>query len=100
MNELRRNKVKRASDLIRFKGDEDDALPQDDSVNIIPCSYGEKEPMAEPVENTLAVLEKAERDFETAIDTFSNSMEQLFDVLEKVIVSNSEQSSEQDKDGR
>lgn len=95
-------KPERASDLIRFKDDEDDVSVQDDSVDNIPSnnSFGEEEPLLEPVDETLAMLEKAERDFENSLDAFSDSMGQLFDLLEKVIVNSSEQVSEQNEDGR
>ena len=92
----------RASDLIRFKDDEDDVSVQDDSVDSFPesDSFGEVNTLAEPVDETLAMLEKAERDFENSLDAFSDSIGQLFDLLEKIIVNSSEQVSEQNKDGR
>ena len=95
-------KPERASDLIRFKDDEDDVSVQDDSVDSFPesDSFGEVKTLAEPVDETLAMLEKAERDFENSLDAFSDSIGQLFDLLEKIIVNSSEQVSEQNKDGR
>ena len=95
-------KPERASDLIRFKDDEDDVSVQDDSVNSIPesDSFGEVNTLTEPVDETLAMLEKAERDFENSLDAFSDSIGQLFDLLEKIIVNISEQVSERNEDGR
>ena len=95
-------KSERTSDLIRFKDDEDEVSVQDDSVDSIPegDSFGEVNTLAEPVDETLAMLEKAERDFENSLDAFSDSIGQLFDLLEKIIVNSSEQVSEQNKDGR
>ena len=91
------NKLERASDLIRFKDDEEDGLVQD---NVPADDSFDEVLMKKPVDETLVMLEKAENDFENALDAFSGSMEQLFDLLEKIIDNNREQLSGQETDER
>ena len=95
--EISKKNLGRASDLIRFKDDEEDELVQDNA----PADDSFDEVlMKNPVDETLVMLEKAENDFENALDAFSGSMEQLFDLLEKIIENNREQLSGQETDER